>query len=250
MRRRPQRSTLLRLGGALALALLAPAVAGLELGTSQPEDTLAGRLQRRIYREAFRRLGVPLTFSVMPLQRLSAEADQGQVDGEVARVPGYATDHPALVRVEEPVYDITWSLFTTNPTLRLPQLGALTGTSWRATYLRGVAICANALKPLLPPERLIDVSSDSQGFSMLRLGRSEVHCTADLSAVTLQHTAEFRGVNILRRVADIGSYPLHPYLHRRHAELAVRLAAVLRQMKSEGLIERYRAESVREIENP
>jgi polar amino acid transport system substrate-binding protein len=235
---------------AVVLALASPWACAFEFGTSQPEDTLAGRLQRRIYHEAFRRLGLPLTFSVMPLQRLSAEADQGQVDGEVARVPGYAADHPSLVRVEEPVYDITWSLFATNPTLRLPQLSALAGTSWRATYLRGVAICANALKALLPPDRLIDVSSDAQGFSMLRLGRSEVHCTADLSAVTLQHSPDFKGVNILQRVADIGSFPLHPYLHRRHAELAPRLAAVLRHMKAEGLIERYRAESVREIENP
>lgn len=234
----------------LGLVLAAPMATGLELGTSQTEDTLAGRLQRRIYREAFRRLNLPLTFSVMPLQRLSAEADQGQVDGEVARVPGYGADHPELIRVEEPVYDITWALFTTNPTLRLPQLGALTKTSWRATYLRGVAICANALKPLLPPDRLIDVSSDAQGFSMLRMGRSEVHCTADLSALTLQHSPEFKGVNILRRVADIGTFPLHPYLHRRHAELAPRLATTLKQMKAEGLIESYRAESLREIERP
>jgi hypothetical protein len=92
------------------------------------------------------------------------------------------------------------------------------------------------------------VTSDAQGFNMLRLGRTEVHCTADLSAFTLQNSPEFKGSTITRRVVDIGSFPLHPYLHRKHAELATRLATVLRQMKSEGLIERYRTEVMREVE--
>ncbi|HEV8691918.1 MAG TPA: hypothetical protein VGQ91_16565 [Ideonella sp.] len=219
-----------------------------ELGTSQGEDTLPGKMQRRIYGEAFRRLGLPLHFNVMPLQRLSAAADQGQIDGDVARVPGYGADHPELVRVDETVYDVTFALFTTNPTLTLPSLAALADTNWRGTYIRGAAVCLHALRPLLPGDRLIDVSTDAQGFDMLCLGRSEVHCTADLSALTLRYSPGFRGIDIMRKVADIGSYALHPYLHRRHAELAPKLAAVLKQMKAEGLVERYRAESLRELE--
>lgn len=226
-----------------ALAQQAPFV----LGTSQDADTLAGKMQRRIYGEAFSRLGMPLQLVVMPLQRLSAATDQGQIDGDVARVHGYANAHPELVRVEEPVYDVIWALYATNPALRLDRAEDLRSLPLRATFLRGAAVCERALKALMPPERLMDVTSDQQGFSMLRLGRSDLHCTADLSAITLQHSAEFRGIDILRRVADIGTFALHTYLHRRHAELAPRLGAVLRQMRAEGLIERYRAEAVREL---
>jgi polar amino acid transport system substrate-binding protein len=183
------------------------------------------------------------------MRRLSISADRGSIDGDVARVHGYGAAHPELVRVEEPVYDVTWALFAVNPALVLGSLDALPATGWRATYLRGVGVCESALKRLLPADRLIDVTSDAQGFNMLRLGRSEVHCTADLSAFTLQNSPEFKGSStITRRVVDIGSFPLHPYLHRKHAELAIRLATVLRQMKAEGLIDRYRTEVMREVE--
>lgn len=40
---------------------------------------------------------------------------------------------------------------------------------------------------------------------------------------------------------------LYPYLQRRHAALAPRLAATLRQMKAEGLFERYRVEVLRQL---
>ncbi len=218
------------------------------MGTSQPEDTYAGKLQRRIYREAFRRLDIPLQISVLPLQRLTIVADQGAIDGDVARTHGYAANHPDLVRVEEPVYDSVWALFAVNPTLELDALPSLANRPWRATYLRGVGICERALKPLVPPERLSDVTSDTQGFTMMRLGRTDVHCTADLSAINLQYTAEFSDLPITRKVAEIGSFPLHPYVHRKHADLAPRLATVLRQMKADGLLERYRQEAFREVE--
>lgn len=226
----------------------AAAAPPLVLGTSQPADTYAGGLQRRIYAEAFKRLGLPVEIAVYPLARLSIVADQGLVDGDVARVHGYAAAHPELVRVEEPVYEVSWALFANNPALQLTSLTELPAKTWRGTYLRGVGVCQNTLGPLLPPERLLDVTSDAQGFSMLLAGRSEFHCTADISALNLQHTAEFKDALITRRLFDIGTYALHPYLHRKHVELAPRLAAAIRQMKAEGLIERYRAEVQRELE--
>jgi polar amino acid transport system substrate-binding protein len=41
--------------------------------------------------------------------------------------------------------------------------------------------------------------------------------------------------------------PTYPYLHRKHADLAPRLAAVLKQMKSEGLIKAYRLQVERDL---
>jgi hypothetical protein len=240
-----------RLCVALSLAGCAAAAsaASFVFGTSQPEDTVPGRLQRLIYGEAFRRLGLPVEFSLMPLQRLSISADEGVIDGDVARVRDYGSLHPELVRVDEPVYEVTWSLFVVDPSLELRGgLSALPASGWRATYLRGVGICENALKPLLPAQRLTDVTSDAQGFQMLRLGRAEAHCTADLSALTLQRKPEFAGTRITRHVAEIGTFALFPYLNQRHAALAERLAVTLRQMKAERLVERYRAQVLSEPE--
>ena len=83
---------------------------------------------------------------------------------------------------------------------------------------------------------------------MVLAERSDFYCSTDFGVVNEQNTAAFRNVTTLRRLVQVGGVvPLYPYLHRRHAELAPRLAAALKQMKSEGLIERYRAEVLREV---
>ena len=82
---------------------------------------------------------------------------------------------------------------------------------------------------------------------MLRVGRSDMHCTGDLTLPSLQQLPELRGVDISHRVLNIGAHALFPLVHKRHAELAPRMAAALKQMKAEGLIERYRAEALREM---
>ncbi|MBI3367488.1 MAG: hypothetical protein HY021_03245 [Burkholderiales bacterium] len=215
------------------------------MGTQQEADTFLGRWQRRIYLELFRRLGLTVQFQVMPLQRLTVASEQGAIEGEVARIGTYAAQHPDLVRVDEPLYDIVWTLFSIDKNLRLNSLSELAVQPWRATYLRGIGICESALKAVVPPDRLFDVSTDAQGFSMLKLGRSELHCSGDLTLLTLQNQPEFRGTDISHRVIDIGATALYPVLHRRHADLAPRMVAALRQMKAEGLVERYRAEALR-----
>ena len=217
------------------------------IGTSQEAETFLGRWQRRIFPELFRRLGMTVQFRVMPLQRLTVASEQGAVDGEVARIGSYAAQHPELVRVDEPVYDIVWALFSIDTGLRLGSLNELAVQPLRVTYQRGIAICEKALKAVVPAARLLDVGTDAQGFNMLRVGRSDLHCTGDLTLPTLQTLPELRGVDIAHRVLEIGAYPLFPLVHKRHAELAPRMAATLKQMKAEGLVERYRAEALREM---
>lgn len=220
----------------------------LVIGTSQEEDTYAGRMQRRIYPEAFKRLGLSVQIAVYPLQRLSVLVDQGAIDGDVARAPGYGAAHPDQVRVEEPLYEVTWALFAIDPNLQLSSLAALSATNWSVGHMRGVGICENALKAQISSDRMIDVTSDAQAFSMMRRGRIQAHCAADLAALTLQYSPEFRDINITRRLADVGSFLVYPYLHKRHADLAPRLAVALKQMRAEGLMDRYRAEVLRELE--
>lgn len=49
---------------------------------------------RRVYTEAFRRLGVPITFAAYSLTRRAALAEEGTIDGELARVRAYGDAHP------------------------------------------------------------------------------------------------------------------------------------------------------------
>jgi len=235
---------------ALLLMLPEPARAAspdtVVLGSDQEAVSVTGIWMRRIYAEAFRRLGIPIEFAVYPTKRLSTTLDEGGIDGEFVRVHAYAAAHPNLVRVEEPVFSVQFALFTAHPALRLDRLSDLPATPWVGALRRGVGVCENTLKPLLPSERLSEVTTPEQGLNLLLVQRIAFLCEIDLAMWAVQQSAEYKGVTGIRVLLPLGEpVPLYPYLHRKRAELATPLAATLKQMKAEGLIERYRREAAK-----
>lgn len=233
---------------ALPVARAQTASAPFMLGIDSDETQFSGKWLRRIYREAFRRLGTPVAFSHQPSRRIMALMDEGALDGDVLRVQAYAQAHPNQLRVEEPVMVVTFSLYTADPSLRLPRLEDMTGSNLLGEYRRGVAICENTLKRFLPPASVSDVTTADQGIKKLLSRRTDVFCDNDVSILTELLTPTFKDAKGVRRLVDIGSpLALYPYLHQRHAAMAPRFAAVLKGMKAEGLIERYRLESEREL---
>ncbi len=225
------------------------AAAPFVMGLDHEESTLAGKWLRRIYAEAFRRLEMPVTFVVYPTARLSVMLERGEVDGEAQRALAYAAAHPDLVRVDESVTDGQFALFVANPRVQLGRLEDLPTTRLRAQYRRGVMVCEEALKAWQPAERLFDVTNTEQGLRNLLEGPSDFfHCDTELSVASTLRTGPFRGVTSIRKLLVLNeSAPLYPYLHRRNAALAPRLAAVLRQMKAEGVIVRLRRDVEREL---
>ncbi|MCX7176064.1 MAG: hypothetical protein NT159_19495 [Proteobacteria bacterium] len=206
----------------------------------------AYRYVKMIYNEAFRRLGIPLEMAVYPLARRSALVEQGAIDGEVTRVYSYADAHPELIRVEESVMDFTFSLFSTNATLRAKSLGDLPAEVL-VEYRRGILVCENALKKAIPPAQLSNVISTEQGIRKLLAGRSDVFCDIDIYVNDALRSGEFKGMGDVRKLFDITSVPTYPYLFKKHADLAPRLAATLKKMKAEGLFDRYRIEVERGV---
>lgn len=243
-----------RLAMAAAVALLpgppawAQPATPFVLGTDQAEGVYTDRWMRRTYAEAFRRLDVPLQIVVYPLQRLSVMLEQGSIDGEMLRARGYATAHPTLVRVDESVFDVGFALFVANPAHSLHRIDQLASTTMNGIYRRGVLFCESALKAAMPPGRLADITDTPQGLHMLLAGRTDFLCDVDASVLNALYSSEFKGVTTIRKMLEVGTaIPLYPYLHPRRAELAPRLAAALKQMKAEGLVERYRLEALREL---
>jgi len=146
------------------------------------------------------------------------------------------------------VFDVGFALFVANPAHNLKRLDELASSKMNGAYRRGILFCENALKPLLPPERLADITDTSQGLHMLLTGRTDFQCDIDVAVLNSLYSNEFKGVTTIRKMLEIGTaVPLYPYLHPKRAQLAPRLAAALRQMKAEGLVERYRLEALREL---
>lgn len=215
------------------------------MATDQPKTTYEGKWQRLAYEEAFRRLGIPLEVEVMPTQRVSAMVDSGDVDGQFMRVLAYADTHPEQVRVDEPIYEVGFALWVSNPALTLSRLQDLAATSLIGVYKRGVELCQRSLSPLVSADRLSSVATEEVGLRMLLTGRVDYYCEIDAALKSALYSPEFKGVTSVRPLLTVGDrIVLYPYLSRKQAQLAPRLAAVLKAMKAEGLLERYRHEAL------
>lgn len=216
-------------------------------------DTWGSRLGVLIYAEAFRRLGIAFRMEHYTLARGAAMVEQGLADAELSRVYDYGADRPYLVRVEESIVDLGFSLYTANTSLHLERLEDLRTAKPQpqVEYRRGLLLCEQALKPLVAPERLSDVPTREQGLKKLLVGRTDLYCEIDVYVQQELHSPEFRGlanVSQVRRVIRLGkSIPTYPYLHKKHAALAPRLAMVLKQMKAQGLMQVYQQQVERDL---
>jgi len=249
----PRAGQRLRRLAACALLALAPSAwaAPFVMGVDHDETTFGGQWMRRIYAEAFRRLDIPLQWEIYPTKRLTLMLEQGAIDGEVQRGAGYAAAHPQLVRVDEPVTVGQFALFVVHPTLRLDRIEDLPATNLRAEYRRGVVVCEKVLKQWQAADRLFDVTTTEQGLqNLLQAPPGQlVHCDTELAVTSALYSDRFKREKTIRKLLVLDEpAPMFPYLHRRNAALAPRLAAVLRQMKAEGLIARYRSEVEREFQ--
>lgn len=223
-------------------AVAAPIV----LGSSAEADKFATGWTTLIYNEAFKRVGVAYKFEPLPMARRTAMEDSGEIDGDVGRTSTFGAEHPNLIRVAEPFGESIFNLYTANPALKLKNLDDLKGTNLNVEYRRGILFCEKKLKAL-QIKNLADVSTEQQAISKLASGRTDVYCDTSMPVRVVLNSPEFRNNTSIRVLVEAGSVPLHTYLHKKHDGLATKLSAALKQMKTEGLIEKYRLQVEKEL---
>ena len=202
------------------------------------------RYSSSLFTEAFKRLGIPVVIEVYPLARRAALVGEGYIDGEASRVYGYADSHPELVRVEESIIDFRFSVFSANPALRAKRIEDLPATAM-IEFRRGILMCENAFRNITPQERISTVLATEQGIRKLIAGRTDAYCDIDTFFNEVLHSGQIQGADKVRKLFEIAALPTYPYLYKKHADLAPRLAATIKKMKEEGLLDRYRAEAER-----
>ncbi|WP_419779762.1 hypothetical protein [Maridesulfovibrio sp.] len=198
-----------------------------------------GVLHTTIYTEAFRRLGINVGFKSFPLKRLSRIIDRSEnLDGDISRVYSYSDAHPNLVRVEEPHSISAIVAYSKDPNLKLDGWDSLVGSQLRIDYRHGSKRTLEMLRARAPWEKMHSVHDIKAGLQRLVLGWSEVYiCSSAAPYIT---DGLFEGRNIYT-AGVMQETSFHAFLLKKHKELAVRLARVLKQMKKEGLINKYRS---------
>ncbi|QDL56559.1 substrate-binding periplasmic protein [Rhodoferax aquaticus] len=220
------------------------------LGTPSAEGTYGGSYIRRVYKEWFARLGIAMDIQMFPMARLTLELDKGRIDGDTARALAFGESHPKLLRVGEPVMDVGLALWATNPKVQIDRLEDLATSGLTVSYARGVLMCEQLLRPLVPLGRLVDVTGNVNALEMMYLGRLSVYCGADVSVISdAQESLPNRPPPI--KVLDIGKpTPLFLYLQPKHAELVAPLTSTLKKMRTDGTLERIRKDTQREFRYP
>jgi polar amino acid transport system substrate-binding protein len=214
------------------------------MGANTEATSLHGSWNRKIYIEAFRRLGIPLEVRVAPLKRLELMIGSGEIDGEMSRAPAYALQHPELLQVDVVFAQVVFSLYALQNMPGVSKLEDLRNTRYNAIYRRGVVLCEKELTPLLPARQISATNTAQQGVAMLKRGHGDFFCDVSSSLENEQYSQDFAKFKDLKKLFDISKpVPLNPYLAHKHLALLPLLSATLKQMEKEGLIKKYRHEA-------
>ncbi len=208
--------------------------------TVKSENDYLGKWLRQAYTEIFKRMDLKVEFKQYPAKRASIEADAGNVDGELGRPYQYLSEHTDLIRVEETVFPLNFSVFTAQTSI--PELNgwdSLKGRSYRVGYIRGIRTVESNLPKVVRKENLSDVTEPTQGLKQLISGRIDLFVDEESGILTLLNSPEFKDSKI-RSAGIMGSVHLYPYLHKKHAGLAPKMVEIIKAVKAEGLIEQYR----------
>ena len=202
------------------------------------ENSIIHEKAHLIYTEAFRRLGFRYEYRFYPTQRCSIASDTGAVDGESMRVAEYREAHPNLVMVEEPIFDMNWAAYSLNPDIRLTGWESLKGMDHMVDYRRGVRLSEVNLNRYVKKDRLQIVNKIRFGLHKLVKKRTDIFIDVEMFTDAELAKKEFADSGI-KKICTMKGAPVYAFLHKKHMDLAPRLADVLRKMKEEGLMEKY-----------
>ncbi|MDP3427047.1 MAG: transporter substrate-binding domain-containing protein [Humidesulfovibrio sp.] len=187
--------------------------------------------QDRILKEAFFRLGVPVSIIHQPPERALINANEGNIDGDCWRIGGHSAQYPNLIMVPEPVDVATITVFTRDP--------ALAVATWDDLRPRNVGYIAGwkVLDANVHGTRsLARVKNIDALFTLLDKNRIDAALVDPLMGWAVIRRRGLVGMRALKPA--LTRQDMHLYLNKRHAGLVPRLDAILRQMRRDGTISR------------
>lgn len=205
-----------------------------------------GKWLELVYKEAFRRIGYDLAVVGYPSQRAIMMADKGEVDGQLERGYDFNVEHPNLIRVEEPTNTEAYSAYAAKPGISVKGWEGLRTSKHIVVVRRGIGKSIQSLIEIIPREQVTFVERPEQGLLMLLFGRADVYI--DYAPVvtetlnTLRQGERGDAVNAIYPAGVMALTTHHAFLHKKHEALAPKLSKALRDMKREGLFEKYRTQ--------
>lgn len=194
---------------------------------SEPDQT--GMLDQ-VISEAFRRIGVTVSFRQLPSERALVMADNGQVDGDANRISGLQADYPNLLQVPEPNMTYAFTAFALRPDVEVH------GWSDLKKYTVGYIIGWKFYDEHVFAASTVKVATPENLFTLLRAGRVDVALYYRLGG--LYYGRKLGLINLRVLEPPLATRTMYIYLNNRHANLVPRLTEMLRGMKRDGSYQR------------
>lgn len=195
---------------------------GLPYGTSDfkgPDDL--------IVKEAFQRIGIQISFSLLPSERALINVNSGIDDGNYPRVAGIDKLYPNLLQVPEKLRDSFFVAFAQKENIKLDGWYCL--APYNIAFINGWKIFDNNIGQVKSLTKVVD---SRQLFTLLQLGRADIVLYEKLKGLVYIQENGLKGIYAIE--PPLAEKAVYLYVHKRHKKLVPQLAAALKGMKKDG----------------
>jgi len=183
--------------------------------------------------EAFKRNGIRFKAVHHPSPRSLLYSNNGSLDGELHRIYDFhqvsGGQYPNLIRIESEMLTVWLGIFATK---------AINFDTWEdltehtVAYARGRKNLEKILPQYLPADKILAANNDTHAFKMLSEGLVDIVVSESrLGDNLLESYSLFSNITKTKKV-----YPtrIYSYMHKKHQQLAQKIAATIEQMKQDG----------------
>lgn len=184
--------------------------------------------------EAFNRIGIDIEFQLMPAERSVRQVSQGIDDIDCCRVREIMeTFYPELIAVPESLFQVTFSAFVKDSTIKITQWDNL--KPYSVGVVKGYIILTTKSKEV-NPRHLIILDNAKSMMKMLEMGRIDVAILSYEDGLGVIKELGFQGIKA--QIPPLLMKPLHIMLNKKHEHYSVELSKVIKEMKADGTIKK------------
>ena len=207
---------------------------------TQIVDTPDQAIGAVIVKAAYKKLGIPVKFEILPGKRALMESSEGRADGDVHRIFEIGDEYPTLLRVPTPINYIEPSVFSKNHEFKVTDCPAL--QSYQIGIVRGVKhsqLCTQGMENVFVGDELTGV------MRMLNAERVDLLMTARINGLLMAKKLKLDAIKPLS--PPLSRFWVYHYLHERHKELVPTIDNVFKAMQKSGELEALRAQAVQKL---
>ncbi len=217
----------------LALAGLASAALSaqtLHLSYTNDQDDPLVRPYMRRAKAAFASLGLDLEVRAYPSERALRQANDGSLDGDIARFAGVISskDYPNLVMVPEPLYIARVTAYSRTGIV-IASVEDIVKNGYKVITLRGSKWIEAKIEPRLPADHYLPAIDVETATRLFEAGNADLLIVINTMMPLILARPEYADI---KPAGVLHSAPLYTYLNKKWADIVPKLAEAYKKAKA------------------